>query len=186
LVYGPKWASIDLRRNEGKAHLLPQPTRGATWMRRFGFAFPSRWRVGGNFGGNRFVWLISHQPAVLFSQNKSATSNQTAVLFSQKKSSQVTGHQPNEQVASRSKSKQKNLCFSLSQSRAPRLLKSNPHSQIPSPPTPRRPREMAPPRTRFTSLRHAVQGLLSSPAAAAREPSASPASAWKTRRLWCP
>jgi hypothetical protein len=33
-----------------------------------------------------FVWLISHQPAVLFSQNKPATSNQPAVLFSQNKS----------------------------------------------------------------------------------------------------
>jgi hypothetical protein len=30
-----------------------------------------------------FVWLISHQPAVLFSHNKSTTSNQAAVLFSQ-------------------------------------------------------------------------------------------------------
>jgi hypothetical protein len=32
-----------------------------------------------------FAWLISHQPAVLFSHNKSATSNQPAVLFSQNK-----------------------------------------------------------------------------------------------------
>jgi hypothetical protein len=32
-----------------------------------------------------FAWLISHQPAVLFSQNKSATSNQPVVLFSQNK-----------------------------------------------------------------------------------------------------
>jgi hypothetical protein len=32
-----------------------------------------------------FVRLISHQPAVLFSQNKSAISNQPAVLFSQNK-----------------------------------------------------------------------------------------------------
>jgi hypothetical protein len=32
-----------------------------------------------------FVWLISHQPAVLFSQNKPAISNQPAVLFSQHK-----------------------------------------------------------------------------------------------------
>jgi hypothetical protein len=29
-----------------------------------------------------FAWFISHQPAVLFSQNKPATSNQPAVLFS--------------------------------------------------------------------------------------------------------
>jgi hypothetical protein len=28
------------------------------------------------------AWLISHQPAVLFSHNKPATSNQSAVLFS--------------------------------------------------------------------------------------------------------
>jgi hypothetical protein len=37
-----------------------------------------------------FVWLISYQLAVLFSQNKSATSNQSAVLFSQNKSAPVT------------------------------------------------------------------------------------------------
>jgi hypothetical protein len=45
-----------------------------------------------------FVRLISHQPAILFSQNKPATSNQTAVLFSQNKSAPVISHQPNEQV----------------------------------------------------------------------------------------
>jgi hypothetical protein len=33
-----------------------------------------------------FVWLISHQPAVFFSQNKSVISNQTTILFSQNKS----------------------------------------------------------------------------------------------------
>jgi hypothetical protein len=37
-----------------------------------------------------FVWLINHQPAVLFSQNKSATSNQPAVLFSQNKPAPAT------------------------------------------------------------------------------------------------
>jgi hypothetical protein len=37
-----------------------------------------------------FVWLIGHQPAVLLSQNKSATSNQPAVLFSQNKSAPAT------------------------------------------------------------------------------------------------
>jgi hypothetical protein len=45
-----------------------------------------------------FVWLISHQPAVLFSQNKSATNNQPAVLFSQNKSAPAISHQPNEQA----------------------------------------------------------------------------------------
>jgi hypothetical protein len=40
-----------------------------------------------------FVWLISHQPAVLFSQNKPATSNQPTVLFSQKKSAPATNQQ---------------------------------------------------------------------------------------------
>jgi hypothetical protein len=39
-----------------------------------------------------FAWLISHQPAVLFSQNKPVTSNQPAVLFSQNKP--VTSNQP--------------------------------------------------------------------------------------------
>jgi hypothetical protein len=37
-----------------------------------------------------FVWLIGHQPVVLFSQNKPATSNQPAVLFSQNKSAPAT------------------------------------------------------------------------------------------------
>jgi hypothetical protein len=30
-----------------------------------------------------FVWLISHQPALLFSQNKPVTSNQPSVFFSE-------------------------------------------------------------------------------------------------------
>jgi hypothetical protein len=47
-----------------------------------------------------FVWLISHQPTVLFSQNKPAASNQPAVLFSQNKSAPAISHQPNEQAAS--------------------------------------------------------------------------------------
>jgi hypothetical protein len=44
-----------------------------------------------------FVRLISHQPAVLFSQNEPATSNQPAVLFSQNKPAPATSHQPTEQ-----------------------------------------------------------------------------------------
>jgi hypothetical protein len=47
-----------------------------------------------------FAWLISHQPAVLFSQNKPATSNQPAVLFSQNKPAPAISHQPTEQAAS--------------------------------------------------------------------------------------
>jgi hypothetical protein len=43
------------------------------------------------------TWLISHQPAVLFSQNKPATNNQPAVLFSQNKSAPAISHQPNGQ-----------------------------------------------------------------------------------------
>jgi hypothetical protein len=38
------------------------------------------------------VWLISHQPAVLFPQNKSAISNQPTVLFLSEQTS--TRHQP--------------------------------------------------------------------------------------------
>jgi hypothetical protein len=45
-----------------------------------------------------FARLISHQPAVLFSQNKSATSNQPAVLFSQNKPAPAISHQPTEQA----------------------------------------------------------------------------------------
>jgi hypothetical protein len=47
-----------------------------------------------------FVCLISHQPTLLFSQNKPATSNQPAVLFSQNKSAATISHQPNEQATS--------------------------------------------------------------------------------------
>jgi hypothetical protein len=42
-----------------------------------------------------FTWLISHQPVVLFSHNKPATSNQLVVLFSQNKSAPAISHQPN-------------------------------------------------------------------------------------------
>jgi hypothetical protein len=45
-----------------------------------------------------FVRLISHQPAVLYSRNKPATSNQSAVLFSKNKSAPAISHQPNEQA----------------------------------------------------------------------------------------
>jgi predicted esterase len=45
-----------------------------------------------------FAWLISHQPAVLFSQNKPATSNQPTVLYSQNKPAPNISHQPNEQA----------------------------------------------------------------------------------------
>jgi hypothetical protein len=48
-----------------------------------------------------FAWLISHQPAVLFSQNKPATSNQPAVLFSQNKSAPAISHQPTEQTVNK-------------------------------------------------------------------------------------
>jgi hypothetical protein len=48
-----------------------------------------------------FVWLISHQPTILFSQNKPATSNQPAVFFSQNKSAPGISHQPNEQAGCR-------------------------------------------------------------------------------------
>jgi hypothetical protein len=48
-----------------------------------------------------FVWLISHQPAVVFSQNKPAISNKPTVLFSQSKSALAISHQPNEQAASK-------------------------------------------------------------------------------------
>jgi hypothetical protein len=43
-----------------------------------------------------FVWLISHQPALLFSQNKPTINNQPTVLLSQNKSAPAISHQPNE------------------------------------------------------------------------------------------
>jgi hypothetical protein len=49
-----------------------------------------------------FARLISHQPAVFFSQNESATSNQPAVLFTQNKPALAISHQPTEQAVHRS------------------------------------------------------------------------------------
>jgi hypothetical protein len=46
-----------------------------------------------------FAWLISHQPALLFFQNKPATFNQPTVLFSQNKPASAISYQPNEPVA---------------------------------------------------------------------------------------
>jgi hypothetical protein len=57
-------------------------------------------RITAPQNNSMFVRLISHQPAVLFSQNKPATSNQPAVLFSHNKSAPAISHQPNEQAAS--------------------------------------------------------------------------------------
>jgi hypothetical protein len=39
-----------------------------------------------------FIWLISNQPTVLFSQNKPVTSNQPALFFSQNKSAPTTSN----------------------------------------------------------------------------------------------
>jgi hypothetical protein len=47
-----------------------------------------------------FASLISHQLAVLFSQNKPVTSNQPAILFSQNKPAPAISHQPTEQAES--------------------------------------------------------------------------------------
>jgi hypothetical protein len=52
-----------------------------------------------NLSSSLFAWLISHQPAVLFSQTKPATSNQPALLFSQNTPAPAISHQPNEQAA---------------------------------------------------------------------------------------
>jgi hypothetical protein len=43
---------------------------------------------------------MRHQPALFFSQNKSATSNQPTVLFSQNKPAPAVSHQENEQFLS--------------------------------------------------------------------------------------
>jgi hypothetical protein len=45
-----------------------------------------------------FVWLISHQSAVFFSQNKPVMSNQPTILFSLNKSASAINNQPNEQA----------------------------------------------------------------------------------------
>jgi hypothetical protein len=49
--------------------------------------------------GALFVWLISHQSVVLFSQNKPTIINQPTILFYQNKLASAITHQPNEQVA---------------------------------------------------------------------------------------
>jgi hypothetical protein len=47
----------------------------------------------------KFAWLISHQPTILFSQNKPATSNQPEPASSTLLSEQTsTSHQPTEQA----------------------------------------------------------------------------------------
>jgi hypothetical protein len=67
-------------------------------------------------GHTPFAWLISHQPAVLFSQNKPATSNQPTVLFSQNKPAPAISNQPNEQAG---------MCLGLSMDE-PRLIPGQP------------------------------------------------------------
>jgi hypothetical protein len=61
------------------------------------FSFEEGWQEAGLA---LFALLISHQPIVLFSQNKPATSNQPAVLSSQNKSAPATSNQPNERADS--------------------------------------------------------------------------------------
>jgi hypothetical protein len=53
-------------------------------------------KAGGDAGSALFAWLISHQLAVLFSQNKPAISNQPTVFFSQNKPVPTISNQPNE------------------------------------------------------------------------------------------
>jgi hypothetical protein len=50
------------------------------------------------FPDSLFARLISHQPTVLFSHNKPATSNQPAVLFSHNKPAPAISHQRTEQA----------------------------------------------------------------------------------------
>jgi hypothetical protein len=63
------------------------------------YRFSNRITTGAAAGvGALFAWLISHQPAVLFSQNKPASSNQPTILFSQNKPAPAIDHQPSEQA----------------------------------------------------------------------------------------
>jgi hypothetical protein len=57
------------------------------------------WLVSIVTAGSMFARLITHQPSVLFSQNKPVTSNQPAVLFSQNKPAPAISHQPTEHAA---------------------------------------------------------------------------------------
>jgi hypothetical protein len=73
-----------------RGKFFPSPTNTAAVHSRFtrdpearGHAARAQsWGVGTSA---LFVWLISHQPTVLFSQNKPAITTQPAVLFSQNK-----------------------------------------------------------------------------------------------------
>jgi hypothetical protein len=61
-----------------------------------------------------FAWLISHQPAVLFSQNKPVTGNQPTVLFSHNKPAPAISHLSNEravQAKDAPDEKDRALCF---------------------------------------------------------------------------
>jgi hypothetical protein len=60
------------------------------------FWLPNKEIIASIYRSALFAWLISHQPAVLFSQNKSATNNQPSVLFSPNKRAPAISHQPNE------------------------------------------------------------------------------------------
>jgi hypothetical protein len=55
--------------------------------------------------------LISHRPAVLFSQNKSTTNNQPTVLFSQNKPAPAINHQPTEQAVCWNHTQQQTAIF---------------------------------------------------------------------------
>jgi hypothetical protein len=91
----------------GCRHVFHGDCVGA-WVRSKGSCPLCRTKIAPGSGGAAddmrplFAWLISHQPAVLFPQNKPATSNrysslrtnQPAVLFSQNKPAPAT-RQPN-------------------------------------------------------------------------------------------
>jgi hypothetical protein len=70
------------------------------------YRFSNRITTGAAAGvGALFAWLISHQPAVLFSQNKPASSNQPTILFSQNKPAPAISHQPSEQAGKKEERK---------------------------------------------------------------------------------
>jgi hypothetical protein len=60
-----------------------------------------------------FARLMSHRAAVLFSHNKSATSNQSAVLFSHNKPAPAISHQPTEQAATLNTVQRQQYCAHL-------------------------------------------------------------------------
>jgi hypothetical protein len=64
------------------------------------FLFLGSGRHQWRHGFSQFAWFISLQAVIIFSHNQPVTSKQPAILFSQNKSAPAINHQPNEHAYS--------------------------------------------------------------------------------------